>query len=85
MSLKAALFSISCALAWFVLLPLLVVGGGATLLAYAIFAELGAVFTGHADNSLDTSSAREIARRMCLGYGMEAQTPVQPGTTPRHP
>jgi hypothetical protein len=67
MSIKAVLFSFGCMLAWFVLLPSLVIGGGLALFAYAIFAELAALLTGTPSKSLDTSVAREIARRMCGG------------------
>jgi len=73
MSLKALVFFLGCILAWFVLLPLLVVAGGVALFAYAIFAELAAFVTGNPGKSLDTSAAREIARRMCLGYGVRAR------------
>jgi hypothetical protein len=65
MSLKTILFSLGCVLAWFVLLPPLVIGGGVALFAYATFAELAASLTGAPDNTLDTSAAREIAARMC--------------------
>jgi hypothetical protein len=65
MSVKAILFSLGCVLAWFVLLPLLAIGGGVALFAYATFAELAAFLTGAPDNTLDTSAAREIATRMC--------------------
>ena len=67
MSIKAVLFSFGCVLAWFVLLPSLVIGGGLALFAYATFAELAALLTGTPSKSLDTSVAREIARRMCGG------------------
>jgi hypothetical protein len=67
MSIKAVLFSFGCMLAWFVLLPSLVIGGGLALFAYAIFAELAALLTGTPSKSLDTSVAREVARRMCGG------------------
>jgi hypothetical protein len=66
MSPKTILFSLGCILAWFVLLPVLVIGGGFALLSYAIFAELGALVTGVPSKTLDTSVAREIARRMCV-------------------
>jgi hypothetical protein len=79
MSLRAILFSLGCLLAWFILLPLLVIGGGVALFAYAIFAELGAFLMGDAGKAVDTSAAREIARRMCSGYG------VQPRNTRRPP
>lgn len=68
MSLKALLFSVGCIVSWFVLLPLLVVGGGIALLAHAMLGELAALITGHAEKSIDASAAREIARRMCGGY-----------------
>jgi hypothetical protein len=74
MSLKAILFSLGCLLAWFILLPLLVIGGGVTLFAYAIFAELGAVLTVNPGKTPDTSAAREIARRMCGGYGVQVRS-----------
>jgi hypothetical protein len=68
MSLKAIIFSLSCLVAWFVLLPLLVIGGGVALFAYAVFAELGALLVGSSGKTLDTSVAREIARGMCGDY-----------------
>jgi hypothetical protein len=73
MSLKAVLFSLGCVIAWFVLLPALVIGGGIALFTYAIFAELGASLTGSPAGTLDTRVARQIARTMCGGgYGLEA-------------
>ena len=73
MSLKALFFSLGCVVAWTLLLPMLVVAGGLTLVAYAILAELRAFVTGNPGKSLDTSSARAIARRMCWGYGAESR------------
>jgi hypothetical protein len=73
-SLKAILITLGCLVAWFVLLPLLLIAGGATLLAYAIFAELAAFLTGHRSKTLDTSAAREIARRMCSGSGFQLRS-----------
>ena len=75
MSLKAILFFFGCVLAWFVLLPAVVIGGGLSLLLYAILAEFGAFITGNPSKTLDTSVAREIARRMCGGYGVRARSP----------
>jgi hypothetical protein len=46
MSLKAFLFSLGCVLAWFVLLPVVAIGGGASLFLYATLAELTASITG---------------------------------------
>jgi hypothetical protein len=66
MSFKEVVFYIGCAVAWFVLLPLLVVGGGLALLGYAVFAELADTLIGRERNSIDSPAAREIARRMCL-------------------
>jgi hypothetical protein len=73
MSLKAILFALGCLLVWFVLLPLLVIGGGVSLLAYAIVAELGPLLTGMPRKTVDTSAAREITRRMCGGYSVQAR------------
>ena len=73
MFLKAVLFPLSCVIAWFLLLPMLVVGGGIALFAYATFAELGALLTNSPARTLDTTVAREIARTMCGGgYGLNA-------------
>jgi hypothetical protein len=73
MFLKAILLSLGCLLAWLVLLPLLVIGGGAALFAYAVFAEFGALFLGNTGTTVDPAAAREIARRMCGGYGVRAR------------
>ena len=71
MNLKALFFPLGCVAAWILLLPMLVMAGGLTLLAYAVFAELKAFVTGNHGSSFDTSAARSIARRMCWGYGAE--------------
>jgi hypothetical protein len=76
--LKAVLYSLGCVIAWFVLLPALVIGGGIALFAYAIFAELGAFLTGSPARTLDTAAAREIARQMCSGYGVKVSGAGRP-------
>jgi hypothetical protein len=80
MSLRAILFSLGCAIAWFVLLPVLVIGGGIALFAYAIFAELLALIPGTQSKTLETSAAREIVRRMCGGYGVQARSIRRPSS-----
>jgi hypothetical protein len=65
MSLKAIFYTLGCLLAWFILLPLFVIGGGLALLSCAILAELAALVTGPS-KTIDTSVAREFARRMCI-------------------
>jgi hypothetical protein len=70
---KAILFSLGCLLAWSVLLPLLYIGGGIALFAYAIFAEVGAILRGKTGKTVDMTAAREIARRIC-GYGVTGPT-----------
>ena len=65
MSPKAILFSLGCLLAWFVLLPVAVIGGGTALLLYAILAELAVLITGQSSEAPDAAAARAIARRMC--------------------
>jgi hypothetical protein len=72
MSLKAIFYSLGCVIAWFVLLPMLVIGGGIALFAYATFAELGAFLTRSPARTLDTTAAREIAHKMCGGYLVKA-------------
>jgi hypothetical protein len=69
MSLKAIVFSLGCLLAWFVLLPLLLIGVGTALFCYAIFAELGVLLVGNT-KSVDSTVAREIARSICE-YGVQ--------------
>jgi hypothetical protein len=75
MSPKAILFTLGCVLAWFVLMPAVVIGGGLALLLYAILAELAAFITGKPSKTLDTAAAREIARRMCGGNGVASRSP----------
>jgi hypothetical protein len=81
MSLKAIPFSVGCVIAWFVLLPVLVIGGGVALFAYAIFAELAALIAGTPSKTLDTSAARETARRLCGGDGDQARN-FRPHSSP---
>ena len=53
----------------FVVLPLFVIGVGLTLFLYALVAVLGESWIGSSHTPLDSSAAREVARRMCLGNG----------------
>lgn len=66
MSLKDVVFYLVCAATWFILLPLLVIGGTVTLLSYAVCSELKDNLFGRT-KALDKPAAREMARRMCLG------------------
>jgi hypothetical protein len=74
MSLKAIFLSFGCLIAWLVLLPTFVVGGGVALFTYAVLAEFGAFLTGKPSQTLETSVAREMARRMCGGYRLPARS-----------
>jgi hypothetical protein len=74
MSLKALFLSFGCLVAWFVLLPAFVVGGGFALFTYAVLAELGAFLAGKPSQTLETSVAREMAHRMCGGYGVQVRS-----------
>jgi hypothetical protein len=67
MSFKDVVFYLVCAATWFVLLPLLVVGGTIALVSYAVFSELREIILGRTAKALDITAAREMARRMCLG------------------
>ncbi|MDP8985522.1 MAG: hypothetical protein M3N97_10860 [Pseudomonadota bacterium] len=65
---RAIVFYAGCGLAWFVLLPLFVLVGGLALLCYAVFTEVGALYSREADRPPDNSTARQIAERMCVGH-----------------
>ncbi len=65
MSPKNIVFSLGCAVAWFVLLPVLVVGGGILLFAWAVLVELSELLIG-SSKPFDTAAVRESARRVCL-------------------
>jgi hypothetical protein len=66
MSIKKFVFCVGCAIAWFILLPLFIVSGGLSLLAYALFGEISEVLIGRRKSAMDVNAAREIARRLCL-------------------
>jgi hypothetical protein len=68
MSFKYVLFYLGCAATWLILLPMLVVIGGTVLMAYAVFSEVSALFNRGTGKSLDGSTAREIAHRICVGH-----------------
>jgi hypothetical protein len=68
MSFKYVFFYLGCAATWLILLPVLVVIGGIALTAYAVFSEVSALFNRGKDKSLDDSTAREIAHRICVGH-----------------
>jgi hypothetical protein len=68
MSFKDVMFYLVCAATWFILLPLLLVGGTIALVSYAVFSELREYLLGRSTvKALDNLAAREMARRMCLG------------------
>jgi len=67
MSFRDVVFYLVCAATWFILLPLLVVGGTIALVSYAVFAELKENILGRTASAPDNTAAREMARRMCLG------------------
>jgi hypothetical protein len=67
MSFKDAVFYLICAATWFILLPLLVVGGTIALVSYAVCSELRENILGRRAKALDKTAAREMARRVCLG------------------
>ena len=67
MSFKDVVFYLVCAVTWFILLPVFVVGGTIALVSYAVFSELRENILGRRAKALDNTAARETARRMCLG------------------
>jgi uncharacterized membrane protein len=68
MTFKHVVFYLGCAATWLIVLPVLAVSGFIALVAYAVFSELGDVVLHREEKALDNSTAREIARRMCLGH-----------------
>jgi hypothetical protein len=66
MSIRKIVFCVGCVIAWFILLPLFLVSGGLSLLAYALFGEISEVVIGRRKTAMDANAAREIARRLCL-------------------
>jgi hypothetical protein len=50
--------------------PLLVIAGGLALFVYAILTELSGSLIGRSHTPVDSSSVRDIARRMCLGNSL---------------
>jgi hypothetical protein len=71
MLFKAIFTSIGCMIAWFLLMPIFVFGGGATVLLYALTLEISSLLTGRGKKSPDPIAAREMARRICLGLPNE--------------
>ena len=67
MSFKDAAFYLVCAATWFIILPLMLVGGTIALVSYAVFSELKENMVGSTVKALDKAAARETARRLCVG------------------
>jgi len=67
MSFKQVMLSAGCVAAWLIL-PVLLIAGGAVLLTYAVVTLSGEILVGGAKKSLDKATARELARRLCLGH-----------------
>jgi hypothetical protein len=66
MSFRDVVFYLGCAATWLIILPVVVVSGTIALVTYALFSELADMFLGRRV-SVDNSTAREIAQRMCMG------------------
>jgi hypothetical protein len=64
MSLKLFISSLGCVLAWMVLLPIGLIGGGVALFTYALFAEIAQRLIGVNDNRIDPPTARRMALQM---------------------
>ena len=67
MSFKDAMFYLVCAVTWFILLPLCLVGGTIALIGDAVFSELREHLAGRPVKAVDNAAAREMARRVCIG------------------
>jgi hypothetical protein len=67
MSSKDALVFVVYGVVTFVVLPSFVIGVSLALFLYALVAELSDSWIGSGNTPLDSSAAREVAHRMCLG------------------
>jgi hypothetical protein len=68
MLVRAIFVGGGCLLAWFIVLPMLAVLGGAALLLYATLAEISSWVTGNEPRTVDPSTLQTTARRICAGY-----------------
>jgi hypothetical protein len=68
MTFKNVVFYLGCVATWLFVLPVLAISGFVALVAYGVFSQLGDSVLGRSEKALDKSTAREIARRMCLGH-----------------
>lgn len=65
---RPILVVLGCLLAWFVVLPIVVVLGGGALFLYATMAELTSLIAGDASRTVDPATLRLTARKICAGY-----------------
>jgi hypothetical protein len=65
MMFRAVFGAAGCLIAWFVVLPVVAVLGGAALFLYAALAETTSLITGYAPRTIDASAIRVTARRIC--------------------
>jgi hypothetical protein len=68
MSLNSFVFSLGCLLAWLILMPIVVIGGGIALFVYAVFAELTQLLTGRKEVRPDPTTAHAMAAKICMPY-----------------
>ena len=68
MTIKYVSFYLGCVATWIIVLPVLAICGFVALVAYAVLSQLTDVLLGRSHKTLDNTTAREIARRMCLGH-----------------
>ncbi len=64
---KQVAFCLGCVAAWWVVVPLFVIGGMA-LAAYAVFGEVGELLVPRKSPAMAARDARELARRICLAH-----------------
>lgn len=76
MFFRVVAFYLGCAAAWLILLPAFVIGGGIALIVFALLGELGEFLSG-ARKSPEVANAREIARRVCMGYHSRSAARLQ--------
>jgi hypothetical protein len=66
MTLRNVVFYAGCTATWLVVLPVLAATGFMALVAYAVVSHIADFVFDRGKEPLDASTAREIARRLCV-------------------
>jgi hypothetical protein len=70
MTMRSIFVWTGCLIAWLVVLPTMVILGGAALFLYATLAELIDMLSGAKPRTLDASAIRSTTLRICAGRSL---------------